>query len=106
MASPLKMKGTINLLKETKMNTEDRKYLKAKKRVKELKGFYVHLGVYVLVNSLLFLSNIATSPDILWFYWPLIGWGIGIVMHAVYVFGFGLWLGPDWEEKKIKEIMD
>jgi hypothetical protein len=48
---------------------------------------------------MLFLINITTSPDILWFYWPLLGWGIGIVMHAVYVFGFGHWFGPDWEEK-------
>jgi hypothetical protein len=94
------------LHRELKMNTEDHKYQNAKKRVKELKGFYVHLGVYVLVNSLLFLINITTSPDTLWFYWPLFGWGIGIVMHAVYVFGFGHWLGPDWEGKKIKEIME
>ena len=63
-------------------------------------------GAYVLVSFLLFLINISASPDILWFYWPLFGWGIGIVMHAVYVFGFGHWFGPDWEEKKITEIMD
>jgi len=47
-----------------------------------------------------------TSPDVLWFYWPLFGWGIGIVMHGLFVFGFGLWLGQEWEEKKIEEIMD
>ena len=88
------------------MNSEDRKYQKAIKRVKEIRGFYTHLVMYVLINTLLFLINITTSPDILWFYLPLFGWGIGIVMHAVYVFGFGLWLGPDWEDKKIKEIMD
>lgn len=88
------------------MNTEDYKYQKAKKRVKALKGFYIHLGVYLLVNSLLFLINITTSPGLLWFYWPLLGWGIGMVMHAIYVFGFGQWLGSDWEEKKIKEIME
>jgi len=88
------------------MNTEDIKYQKAKKRVEEIRGFYAHLGVYVLVNSMLLLLNITTSPDILWFYWPFFGWGIGIAMHAAYVFGFGRWFGPDWEEKKIQEIMD
>jgi len=85
-----------------KMNTEDKKFQEAKERVNRIKGFYIHLGVYVLVNSLLFLINILASPDVLWFYWPLAGWGIGIVMNAVMVYGFG----PDWEEKKIKEIMD
>ena len=88
------------------MNTTDEKYQEAKQRVKQLKGFYVHLTVYVLVNAMLFLINLTTTPDVLWFIWPLIGWGVGILMHAVYVFGFGRWLGPDWEEKKIKEIMD
>jgi hypothetical protein len=89
-----------------KMNTEDQKYQKAKERVKKLKGFYIHLVAYILVNSFLFLINIMTSPDILWFYWPLFGWGIGVVMHAVYVLGFGPWFGPNWEDKKIKEIME
>jgi len=89
-----------------KMNTEDRKYQNALRRVRRVKGFYAHLVSYILVNLLLFLINIMTSPDVLWFYWPLFGWGIGIVMHGLFVFGFGLWLGQEWEEKKIEEIMD
>ena len=88
------------------MNTEDKKYQKALERVRMIRGFYTHLVMYVLINTLLFLINIMSSPDILWFYWPLFGWGTGIVMHAVYVFGFGHWFGPDWEEKKIQEIME
>jgi len=87
------------------MNTEDR-YQKAKRRVKEIRGFYIHLVVYVLVNAFLFLLDITTSPGVFWFYWPLLGWGIGLVLHAAYVFAFGHWLGPEWEEKKIKETMD
>jgi len=88
------------------MNTEDRKYQKALERVRMIRGFYTHLVIYVLVNTLLFLINIMASPDVLWFYWPLLGWGVGVVVHVFYVFGFGRWFGPDWEEKKIKEIME
>jgi hypothetical protein len=89
-----------------KMNTEDNKYQKAKKRVKEIRGFYTHLGVYVLINAMLLLINITTSPDILWFYWPLLGWGIAVALHALRVFGAGLGLGTEWEEKKIAEMME
>jgi uncharacterized integral membrane protein len=89
-----------------KMNTEENEYQKAKKRVREMRGFYTHLVAYVLVSLLLFLINITTSPGVLWFCWPLLGWGIGIVLHAVYVFGLGHWFGPDWEERKIEEIID
>jgi hypothetical protein len=88
------------------MNLEEKKYQNAKKKVRGIKGFYIHLVTYILVNSLLFLINITTSPNHLWFYWPLFGWGIGVVMHAVYILGFGPWFGPDWEDKKIEEIME
>ena len=70
-----------------------------------LKGFYVHLTVYVLVNLSLFLRNIISSPDNLWFYWPLMGWGIAIALHAFSVFGPGR-LGAEWEETKIQQIME
>ena len=88
------------------MNEQEIKYQRAKKRVKALKGFYVHLGVYVTVNLFLFLLNIIASPDSLWFHWPLLGWGIAIVLHAFSVFGSGRPLGAEWEEKKIAEIME
>ena len=75
------------------MNTEDR-YQKAKKRVNEIRGFYTHLGVYLLINAMLFLINITTSPDMLWFFWPLFGWGLGVAMHAVYDFWFWAFVWP------------
>jgi len=87
------------------MNEEEIKYQRAKKRVKALRGFYIHFGIYILVNLFLFLLNIITSPAILWFFLPLLGWGIGVIAHALSVFGVGSLFGADWEEKKIREIM-
>jgi hypothetical protein len=88
------------------MTKETINYQRAKERVETLRGFYIHLTVYILVNLFLFLLNILTSPDTLWFYWPLLGWGIAIVLHAASVFGFGRLSSADWEEKKIREIME
>jgi hypothetical protein len=62
--------------------------------------------VYVLVNAFLFLLDITMSPDVLWFYWPLLGWGIALFVHALSVFGFGPAFGADWEERKIREHME
>jgi hypothetical protein len=86
------------------MNEQEIKYQKAKERVAALRGFYIHLGVFVLVNLGLFLRNMISSPDTLWFYWPLIGWGIAVVLHALRVFGGAL--GSNWEEKKVEELME
>jgi len=83
----------------------DEKYEKAKKRVEEIKGFYSHLIVYICVNIVLVIINLITSPGALWFFWPLAGWGIGIIFHGLGVFVFSKFPGKQWEERKIKEIM-
>ena len=88
------------------MNENRIKYQEAKTRVAALRSFYIHLGVYVTVNLFLFLLNMMTSPDSLWFYWPLLGWSVAIVLHAFSVFRSGRPFGAEWEEKKIAEIME
>ena len=92
-------------------NLEEQKYIRAKKKVKAIKGFYVHLTVYVLVNLFLIVTRVFSGEgfDIFWqwqTYNTAIFWGIGIVFHAFKVFGMGFLLGSNWEERKIKEIMD
>jgi uncharacterized protein YhhL (DUF1145 family) len=85
----------------------DERYEKAKKRVKELKKFYRNLVTYVVINIILIIINLVTSPGSLWFYWVTIFWGIAILLHASKVFVLkGKFLGEEWEERKIKEIME
>jgi hypothetical protein len=85
----------------------DEKYEEAKKRVEELKKFYGNLVSYAVINVILIIINLVTSPGSLWFYWVTIFWGIGILLHASKVFVLkGKFLGKEWEEKKIKEIME
>lgn len=84
----------------------DERYDKAKKRVEELKKFYSNLVTYIVINIVLIIINLVTSPGSLWFYWVTIFWGIAILLHASRVFIFkGKFLGEEWEQKKIKEIM-
>lgn len=88
------------------MNTEEMKYKKAKERVEAIKGYYVHLIVYIVVNLMLFAINMITSPASLWFFWPLLGWGIAVVIHTLSVISSGFGFGADWEQRKIQEFMD
>jgi len=85
---------------------DNKKYEEAKERVVELKEFYEHLLSYIGVNVILVIINLVTSPKELWFYWVTIFWGIGIIWHAIHVFGKHRLLGKEWEERKIKEIME
>lgn len=72
----------------------------ARERVEALKGYYSHLASFVAVNGFLMILNLVTSPETLWFIYPLLGWGIGLAIHTAEVF----WTGPDWEERKIQEL--
>ncbi len=97
------------------MNIES-KYSRAAKRVDNLRGFYYHLMVYLVVNlavsTFKVLRNIRAGETlqeaifdlgtfILW-----MAWGIGLALHAFSVFGLPMILGKDWENKKIRELMD
>ena len=52
---------------------EDEKYKHAKARVDRLKGFYSFLGVYIIVNIMLFAIDFIPDGRIDWAYWSLLG---------------------------------
>src|SRR5579859_6729684 len=83
-----------------------RRYQRARARVEAIRGFYIHLAVYLLVNLGLFLINIVTDSHSLWFYWPLMGWGIAVAIHGLTVFWPVAAPGSNWEQRKIREYME
>ena len=84
----------------------DPRYEEARRHVQDVRGFYAHLTVYVLVNAGLFALNMLWSPARIWFAWATFGWGIGLVAHGVSVFALGGWLGAEWEERKIRKYLE
>ncbi|MFZ1946487.1 MAG: 2TM domain-containing protein [bacterium] len=79
-------------------------YEKARTRVEEKLDFFGHLAVYVVVNAFLIFINLKYSPGTLWFYWSLIGWGIGVFFHGMGTFVWGE--GSSIREQMIKREMD
>jgi hypothetical protein len=85
----------------------DNKYYRAKERVEQIKKFYTSLTSYVVVISFLAALNYYNNEwRYAWFLWAAFGWGIGLVFHAIKVFGLNPFFGKDWEERKIKEFMN
>jgi len=96
------------------MVTQERKYKKAQKKVKEIKDFYTHLTVYLIVNTVLILINLGIFqngysnieiPKWSMFTTPFF-WGIGLFFHWLKVFKDNFKFFKDWEDKKIKEYME
>jgi len=93
---------------------ENEKYERAKKKMEDIKGFYSHLVVYLIVNSLLILLQLGlftrgiegvSIPEWSVFSTPFF-WGIGLFFHGLYVFQDKFRFFKDWEERKIKEYME
>ena len=94
------------------MNTHNEiKYQEALKRVKKIKGFYTHAVVYLVINTAIIISQIQFSSSDNWSlelrqFSTAFFWGIGLAAHGLSVFMPTMILGKNWEDKKIKELME
>ncbi|MDO1447395.1 2TM domain-containing protein [Rhodocytophaga aerolata] len=68
------------------MNRLTYPYTEELKKIHKIKLFYTHATIFLIVNTLLFILNMATNPAYLWFWWPLFFWTKGIVLHALSTF--------------------
>lgn len=82
--------------------TEAQKIARAERKVQEIMGFYIHLGVFAVVMTLLFGLNF--TDESWWVQYPLAGWGAGILAHWWAVFRNGAELLTRWQLRKIYEL--
>lgn len=87
-------------------NTEQLRCHAARKRTKEIKGFYIHLAVYLYANLVIlysFLLNIApeSSTKNGFNFIVFVLWGTVVVIHAVSLFMPGI---RKWESRKTEEF--
>jgi hypothetical protein len=79
---------------------------RAAKRVRELRDFYVHLAVYLVVNTGLVIIDLVQGGGLQWAQWVILGWGIGLVAHGVSVFIFESRSASRWEVRKLAEFTE
>lgn len=77
----------------------------ARRRVRALKVFYSHLTIFSVANLVLMLID-ASTPGEPWFYKPLLSWGLILGLHALQAYEMLPWLGQDWEQRKIHELIE
>jgi len=75
---------------------------RAVKRLKKRRDFYGHILVYLLVNSFLVVIWAVTTPGgFFWPVFPLVGWGIGVVLNA-----WDVYVADEVSEDKIQREME
>lgn len=96
--------------------TEEQRYILAKKKVEELKSYYWHLAIYLIVNTLIIVNKLRDNLDDgetllqalsdLTIYVTAIIWGIPMLLHTFKILGAKFFFSNDWEERKIQEFMN
>ena len=98
-----------DLTKETAMSQQAQITAEEEKAivyVRDIKGFYTHLVIYLVVIGILTALNLIRRPDHIWVTWPAIGWGIGVLMHGLNVFEIINLFGPRWEKRQIDKRLN
>lgn len=96
-------------------NNSDKR-TRARKRVEQLKGFYIHLTVYVIVNLFIIVPSVMARMNYgegfiealfdFGTFATALFWGIGLAFHAAKTFGYSPFFSKDWEERQIKRYME
>lgn len=95
---------------------DEKGYLSAQKRVKKVKGFYMNLFWYLIVNIIWIIVIIYLNEAESFFqygFWGrgygvvvnMVFWGIGLFVHWFVVFGRHLIFSKRWEDRKVEEFM-
>ncbi len=92
-----------SMYKQQELSEEERE---AVEYVRDIKGFYSHLAVYVISILAMAIWNLTVHPDHLWFIWPALGWGLGVASHGLAVFEVLSLFGVQWEKRQIKRRIE
>lgn len=81
-------------------------YQRARRKVRLLRGWYLHAFVYACVIAVLWAVYLTLSPAR--FPWPLpatLGWGLGLGIHGLVVWLATSRRGREWEARKIEQYL-
>lgn len=75
-------------------------FRRATERVRARIGFAAHVGVYLAIGLLLLVLNLVTTPESLWFFWPMLFWLIALAAHVAVLFGPGMRAVESWRDRE------
>jgi len=73
--------------------------------VRKKRFFYTLLAIYVVLSLMWIAIDLSDGTENLWFYWPMLGMGIGVAFTGIALFGFGSLFGADWEKRQVDRYL-
>ncbi len=99
LSTIIELKEIIVMSESLRARAEERVNLKIK--------FYRNLKAYLIVNAVLAVINWFGSPDFWWVSFPIVFWGIGVLVDFLKAYVFiDDFDSDDYRERKIQEEME
>jgi hypothetical protein len=77
----------------------------ARRYVRRKRIFFIVLGVWIALCVMWFLIDVSDDSSSWWFYWPILGTGIGVAVTGIVLVGIGGLFGADWERREIEKYL-
>lgn len=78
----------------------------ARRYVRRKRIFYLVLGIWLALSLMwLLIDLLDDSGGLDWFYWPMLGTGIGVAVTGLVLLGFGGLFGPEWEQRQVDRYL-
>ena len=72
----------------------------ARRYVRRKRIFYTVLAVWISLSLMWLAIDLLDDSSSFWFYWPMLGTGIGVAITGIVLLGIGGLFGADWERYK------
>ena len=77
----------------------------ARRYVRRKRILYTVVAIWLTLSAMWFVIDMLDDSSSLWFYWPMLGTGIGVAIVAIVLLGVGGLFGTDWERREIDRYL-
>jgi 2TM domain len=77
----------------------------ARRYVRRKRIFFAILGIWIALSVMWLLIDLRDGGDSWWFYWPMLGTGIGVAITGIVLIGVGGLFGDEWERREIEKYL-
>jgi hypothetical protein len=90
---------------QSESNDADRRRDEARRWVRRKRIFYTIVGIYLSLSLMWFVIDLLDDSSGFWFYWPMLGTGLGVIVTGVVLGGIGGLFGSDWERRQVDRYL-
>jgi hypothetical protein len=77
----------------------------ARRQVRRKRVFYTVLAIWIALSLMWLSIDLLDDSSSFWFYWPMLGTGIGVAITGIVLLGIGGLFGADWERRQIDKYV-